>query len=82
MNKMASTSNCAECCMHAASPFQVQEITFNKKQQQQQKEEPSIFGKLSYLYTLGEFKLASELIDIDTDHMMKNSSYKRQFKLL
>lgn len=44
MNRMASTSNCVECCMHAANPFQVQEIALTKKQMQQKKD-PSIFGK-------------------------------------
>lgn len=41
---MASTSNCAECCVHAANPFHVQEIALTKKQQQ--KKDGSIFGEL------------------------------------
>lgn len=52
MNRMASTSNCVECCMHAANPFQVQEITLSKKQIQQ-KNDPSIFGKfIFYAYEI------------------------------
>lgn len=72
---MASTSNCAECCMHA-NPFQVQEIALSKKQQQ--KKDPSIFGKFA---SSCHFFILISRIQINNNQAKKSISKKTASKI-